>query len=266
MLKKLIKYEFNATGRSMLPMYLALLVLSIINKIFWVLGGVNNFIIVDSFWGFISAVSTFLYILVFIVAMVITLIVIIQRFYKNLLRDEGYLMKTLPVTAAMNITAKLITAIIWLVICGVIAAVSILILAYSKDLLREVVNDFSQAWKAVVDSFGAGIYFVLFEGIIFMIIMSVMSILKIYLSIIIGHLANNHKILLSFAAYIVINFVLNIIGSSGILALGNIYGNAATSMGDFQIVIICMILYFLILSVIFFAVSSYIMNNKLNLE
>ena len=145
MLRKLIKYEFKATGRSMLPMYLALLVLSIINKIFWVLGGVNNFIIADSFLGFISAVSIFLYILVFIVAMVITLIVIIQRFYKNLLRDEGYLMNTLPVTAVMNIASKLITAIIWLVICGVIAVVSILILAYSPDLLREVVNDLSQA-------------------------------------------------------------------------------------------------------------------------
>ena len=54
----------------------------------------------------IAVVMAIMYGMVIIAAFVITLIVIIQRFYKNLLTDEGYLMFTLPVKAHSHITLE----------------------------------------------------------------------------------------------------------------------------------------------------------------
>ena len=45
-----------------------------------------------------------------VAVMIVTLIIIIQRFYKNLLCDEGYLMNTLPMSVWKNITSKLVVA------------------------------------------------------------------------------------------------------------------------------------------------------------
>lgn len=46
--------------------------------------------------------------------MVMTFILIVTRFDRNLLGDEGYLMFTLPAKTSTLITAKLLTAILWL--------------------------------------------------------------------------------------------------------------------------------------------------------
>nr|MBP9921366.1 ABC transporter permease [Proteiniclasticum sp.] len=50
----------------------------------------------------------------FVGIMVMTFILIVTRFDRNLLGDEGYLMFTLPAKTSTLITAKLLTAILWL--------------------------------------------------------------------------------------------------------------------------------------------------------
>ena len=59
---------------------------------------------------------------------VATLIVVIQRFYKSLLGDEGYLMFTIPVKAWQNILNKLLVSMLWTFTSTVIGFGSILIL------------------------------------------------------------------------------------------------------------------------------------------
>lgn len=49
----------------------------------------------------------FLYAMFLCAVVVITFIVILLRFYKNLLQNEGYLMNMLPVKSWQHITAKL---------------------------------------------------------------------------------------------------------------------------------------------------------------
>ena len=98
MLSKLMKYEFKATGRTLLPLYGALLGFALINRIlfrgsldetinetFGTIGNIANFISVFAYGCTMAAVF------------VVTFFVIVQRFYKNILGDEGYLMNTLPV-------------------------------------------------------------------------------------------------------------------------------------------------------------------------
>lgn len=101
MLGKLIKYEFKACGRTFFPLYIGILVLAAIN------GLCNNYNIfsigdngtslsfsIENVQGILMLVLFALFVALF----VLTILLTIQRFKKNLLDEEGYLMFTLPVS------------------------------------------------------------------------------------------------------------------------------------------------------------------------
>lgn len=92
MLGKLTKYEFKATCRFFLPLYGALLLLAAMSRLSQWIMTYNEIGLLHYF----SNIFTLVYVLVAVAIFALTLIVMIQRFYKNLLGDEGYLMFTLP--------------------------------------------------------------------------------------------------------------------------------------------------------------------------
>ena len=112
MLRKLIKHEFRATARIMGPLYLVLLVTAL---------GANLSTrgILETPYPVLNILGALL-VMAFVVAImavcVVSFLLMIQRFYKNLLRDEGYLMFTLPVSIPAMIFSKLIVAIVWAVL------------------------------------------------------------------------------------------------------------------------------------------------------
>ena len=93
MLRKLLKHEFRATGRIMLPLFGILLLVSV-GANFSSRGMLNS----DS--SLLRTLGT-IFIMLFIVGIfavgIISFVLMINRFYKNLLQDEGYVMMTLPV-------------------------------------------------------------------------------------------------------------------------------------------------------------------------
>ena len=105
MLGKLLKYECKATARVFLPLYGVLLVLAAINRVFTSIQSENmaipQVVTTTLLFGFIVAIC------------VISFIVILQRFYKNLLGEEGYLMHTLPAPTWQHIFSKLLVAMMW---------------------------------------------------------------------------------------------------------------------------------------------------------
>jgi ABC-type transport system involved in multi-copper enzyme maturation permease subunit len=72
------------------------------------------------------------YVLLIVGIFVITLIVILQRFYKNLVKEEGYLMFTLPVKPWELITSKLIASVIWTFVSTIVVMISVCIMTLSK--------------------------------------------------------------------------------------------------------------------------------------
>lgn len=107
MLKNLLKYEFRATARTYGGIYLALLAAA----------GLIGF----SFRGDRAAaqshvfeIGVTIYSLLVMALVIVTIVTVIQRFTKNLLGREGYLMHTLPVTEAQLVGSKLISSAVWL--------------------------------------------------------------------------------------------------------------------------------------------------------
>lgn len=270
MLGKLIKYEFKATARNLIPLYGVLLLISIINKVFFPIGveaekvGLSS----SALFNIVRLLSIILYIVVFVVGNVITVIVIVQRFYRNLLMDEGYLMNTLPVKPSMNILSKLVVATVWSIVTAVVSGLSIIILAYNKYSYESAIADIKAFINRGIEVFGAGLYLILFEIILIILLSVILSLLIMYSSMLIGHLFNNHRVLLSFSAFLVINIIFNflfifIVGfSNNVLGINGILNE----MSKVQHILFLIMGYYFILSTGIFYISSYIIKNKLNLE
>lgn len=199
MLGKLMKYEFRATAIYFLPIYVVLVLVSGLRYVVSLISQKfsNGF---SAFSGFsLSAI----YLLLAFGLAITTFIVIIIRFYKNLLGTEGYLMFTLPVSVEQNILAKLIPSVVWFFGSCVLGMLTI---APAMGL-RFNDNPFTMF---------TGIRLGDVPEILLAVLMVIGSIagtfLFYYLCMCIGQMFNSHRFLASAGAYIVIQTVLQILG------------------------------------------------------
>ena len=110
MLTKLLKYEWKATGRVILPIAGGVLVLNLVSSL---LGHfVNNTGHTMPWVGFLTALLTLATFLGMLAVLAVCFFASIQRYYK-LLGEQGYLMLSLPVHAWQHIAAKLICGVLW---------------------------------------------------------------------------------------------------------------------------------------------------------
>lgn len=120
---KLLKYEWKACARICLPLYGVLILMSFVTHLLYSIPQNSTF-------GFmLPTISYMLYMGVMMAAFVVTAVILIQRFYKNLLGSEGYLMFTLPVTVSQHLLSKTIIAVVMIALSGIAAFLSIGIFA-----------------------------------------------------------------------------------------------------------------------------------------
>ncbi|MBN1054306.1 ABC transporter permease [Clostridium botulinum] len=270
MLRKLMKYETKATGRTLLPLYAALLIFALINKIFMN----NDFSVIntDTLGGIPAFLSVFAYGCTMAAVFIVTFFIIVQRFYKNILGDEGYLMNTLPVAPWQNIFSKLLIAVMWTIVSGIVAILSVLILAFNSNALNpNFFKDLCTAFSSIYQYWGISGYMVGLEFIIAALIQMAMGIIMIYASISIGHLFNKRKILSSFGAFIVLNLIMNTILSTLAITFSDKVSNYMiswniSSINQFHGVFISAIAINAIFFICYFLITNYIIKNKLNLE
>ena len=111
MLGKLLKYEYKATSRYFIGLYIVLALLTIGNKIMLIIEDTSDvqLRVVDILFGIIMAS----YVIAIIAIAVATVVLMLRRFYFNMLKDEGYLTFTLPATVGQHIASKMIVCITW---------------------------------------------------------------------------------------------------------------------------------------------------------
>lgn len=132
MLGKLLKYEYKATSRYFIGLYIVLALLTIGNKIMLIIEDTSDvqLRVVDILFGIIMAS----YVIAIIAIAVATVVLMLRRFYFNMLKDEGYLTFTLPATVGKHIASKMIVCITWVIATVVLTGVSIFVVTYSKDI------------------------------------------------------------------------------------------------------------------------------------
>lgn len=265
MLSKLLKYEIKATGRIFLPLFLALLMFAGITRLISAFGPEK--------WNTPATISMVIYMFIMAGMFVMTFLMMIQRFNRNLLSDEGYLMLTLPVKTWKHILSKLLVSMLWIMASGIAALFSIMIIAFQKGDLSTVFQGFFTAYREAFAQLGAYLYLVSFELIILALLCLAAGILIIYASIAIGHLVNRHKMLASFGAFIALNTLSQIyfilISKSPIADFINTHLSSYNFSGSHypeQLIIACGIIIIGLLSAAYFAAANFILSKKLNLE
>lgn len=200
----------KSTARTFLPLYGALILVSILIG-FSVSDGTPS--------GLMSGIFSLIYGILLVAVIVVTTVVIIQRFYKNLLCDEGYLMFTLPVSTANLVTSKLLAAMIWQILSVIAGAISIFFIM----LISTIPFNFGELVIALKDGIlymnqnsPINIWLVSFEFILLMLASAAAGTQLIYASLSLGHLYGKRPILASVTAYIGICIIMNFAG--GILA------------------------------------------------
>lgn len=133
MLGKLLKYEVKATGRVFLPLYAVLVLYTLLGRLVMNLEPVQQ-----AFGGMIAGLMLILYVCLVAAVLVVTVVMAIQRFYKNLLTDEGYLSHTLPVSTTELVTSKLLVAAGWMVLSVALVAASVLLLVGGLEIFGDL--------------------------------------------------------------------------------------------------------------------------------
>ncbi len=265
MLRKLLKYELKATRRVFLPLYLALLVFALFTKL------------TSAFtpqWRIPVGISGTIYTIIMASMFVMTLVVMIQRFYRNLLSDEGYLMFTLPTKPWMHIVSKLLASMLWIAASVIVAIFSVLIITFNGEKINGIIQGFSVLFSQIARYWTASASLTIFEIIIATLISVTSGILLIYASIAIGHLFNKHKTLASFGAFIILNtlsqIVVSLIGMIfSVTPLANLHvssNNVVDSLPMLNMALAFGIVISGLGCVAYFAITNYVLGKQLNLE
>ena len=278
MLGKLIKYEFKSTSRIMWFLYGGLIIIGTLLGLFLrIQSHVNSsqdnvnyysplFSMMDTadnpVLRIVVAALIAIYILMIWAVAIMTTILIVTRFNRNLLGGEGYLMHTLPVKTHNLVISKGIVAILWLVIGGIAGIISAIMLGLTSGALRYIFEELSwDVFKDIMQALTSS-EFILFA--ILAVVASITSILTFYVSMAIGNLANKNKFLYSVLAYIGIQIIVTIIFSIITFAGGSMI-EILLDNGSFNMLLVSQIIQQIILGVAFFIGTNYILKNKLNL-
>lgn len=282
MLGKLLKYELKSTSRMMGVLYLAVLVVAA------VVGFIARGMILGATQGNAIAVviSGLIYALLIMALMIVTIVMILQRFYKNLLKGEGYLMHTLPVPTWMLVASKVISSLIWILLSMVVLIASVFVIMMTGLLGNGIFLatdidwssiDWTSIFKFMRESAGEVLMTILAS-----IIQIVRIVLLVYTAMAIGAAAKSHKVFFSVLTFIIIVIIMGIIGTvTNIDLIGTItssasvndagswataeIGNGLAAAGYIGL-LAKQCITDAIYSVVFFFATTWFLKNKLNLE
>ena len=261
MLGKLLKYEMKAMGRIMLPLYAAMIVAACLFAFNMRLNmnGVAKFIM-EKF----AIVTGILFGAAVLAVGVVMVIMVIQRFYKNLLGLEGYLMFTIPAKTYELILSKAISTLLWMLIGAASGAVAGFAMVAITSNVPEFLRQVQQVWNSLSPdhTLSPVIWF-----IVMMFLALLETLIKVYAAIAVGHQLGNHRLVGSVLAYFgfgLVELLLTFIGNKLKLIPGGFLSSAGTGMsvGDMQFASVLMLIGIAIYGIL----CWYLLDRRLNLE
>lgn len=264
MFGKLMKYEMRSLMRGLLPLYGAVLIMAAVNAV------MMNFMQ----YGLPQTIAIMLYFGLCVAVAVLTIMAMVQRFYKGLLCDEGYLMHTLPVRPWELLLSKLTGATIMTILSGVIGILSIFVLmCFDISVGDMIMVGWSELFREsfrVFPTWPLAALLWLLSGVAYV----TSQITQLYAAMSLGHLSNRHRVAMSFVWYMVISTALSILLALGIHLIGatgldywiSQMLSTLQPTAAMYVTVLGILVFYLIKTAAFFAVSNFVLSHKLNLE
>lgn len=289
MLKQLLKYEFKATKSLYFGLYLALALLSVVLGVSF---RQENAWADNTNFGRLEVILMVLYLSVIFAIAVLCFVSTVQRFYKNLLGREGYLMHTLPVTETQLILSKLITSMVWVLCSGLVGIVCITVMVSIGVIDSETFgmvdwNSWKQLWQMLYEEIGPEFWVAMAWTILINLVRLASLILCVYAACMIAHQFPKHVMVAGILAFIGLNIVETqldkLLGTNdvsmivdvtyrvvGVNVTGVSYGvtpmqTMTTAFGAGSGYLFCFVVTSAFAAAYFF-LTRWLMKNKLNLE
>lgn len=270
MLGKLLKHELKAQYSMYIGMYFFIILLGLVYALS---NKVSEHFPGNPIFKVITPLALFAVIIGLIALFAVTFIMAILRYRNNLLKDEGYLMHTLPVTPFSLHVSKMIASLIWMIADGLVLILMIAVLTgdWKFSWMQKGLDMLAQAGLEL--SAGMVIFFV-----IYMIFSFLVSLSQFYVSLNLGYLSYGSKGVMSFVAYLVTYMISQFVSVIGLMIFGlirfggglNTFLEQTASSVQPQGFISGVLITSAILSVLLFAayniISVYVLKKKLNLE
>ena len=295
MLGKLMKYEWKNTWKAGCLMLLGMLIVTSLGCVVLHMRQFARLFDDGNISGgqALGVMSVFVAILIIYVVMLLAatwgmLIYLGMRFYRSMYTDEGYLTHTLPVTTNQLFLSKVLVSGAWYLIVEVGIGVSVLALVISmmtglfdiggvSGLLTEYDGNF---WAFLSDGIyelsrfykeqmGINLAHYALTLLLSYVIGPFVTMITLFGALTIGQLSSRHKGLMGILAYAGLTILTTVIGSvvQSVFVFGanmaNQPGNiSATANVAYDINVLTSLL----IVVVMYGVSYYIMNKKLNLD
>lgn len=283
MLRKLLKHEWKSVSKVLIILNLVLILITLMGCC------ILNTDIFDNTEAIpLAIVLVIFYTFSLSTLGIITLIYLYVRFYKNLFTAEGYLMYTLPVSPAQLFHAKLIVGCFWATLNSLLIMLSIISLAFvagyhfvdthGPESINQILSE-----SGLMPSMSSGIHwstafqdtfsftptqFLLLLFVLF-VVSSFVSVLTGYISILLGQLVEKYKLAATVGFYIAIYTADQIICS--IVAFLSSFSLMLVDIDSFfnrfyKNVLPFSILAQLLIGLLFYLASVFLMKRKINLD
>lgn len=250
MLGKLIKWDLAADWKKYTTLYAATLLVSVMLS---VTIKISEKIRYNRFLELAEFVFSSAFIILIVSIFILVVAFTIMRFYKNVIRDEGYLTHTLPVHTWQILLSKLISSYIWFFSAVIVGCLCMVI--PSGDPL--------ESFRAIKD----GIEYMYDNDRHMMAMFTAITALSpffllshVYFCFALGNLSNNHKMGVSVLSFFGINIAENILSAFVI--------ESVTIMESWQVEMVMLrtLAVAFTFSIVFFIAAERIFAKKLNLE
>lgn len=287
MLKQLLKYEFKATKSLYFGLYLALALLSVVLGVSF---RQENAWADNTNFGRLEVILMVLYLSVIFAIAVLCFVSTVQRFYKNLLGREGYLMHTLPVTETQLILSKLITSMVWVLCSGLVGIVCITGMVSIGVLDAEVLgtvnwDSWKQLWGMLYGELGPEFWVAMAWTILINLARLASLILCVYAACMIAHQFKKQTMVAGILAFIGMNIVENqidkllgmndvtlfvgvnykLVDVSDVSGWTPVMHYLTTAFGQGAGYLFCFV-FTAAIAAVYFCLTRWLMKNKLNLE
>ena len=269
MLTKLLKHEFRATARIMGPLYLVLLAVALGFNFSARLMDSGNFVL-----NMLAALVVMAYVVAITAVFIVAFILMLQRFYKNLLGDEGYIMFTLPASVHQHVWSKLIVSSVWFIITGVVVMLSFVMMALDVSFLEGMVQVLQRLFQDITAYYAINGMVFLLELLVLAFAGCIAFCLQFYAALAIGHSFSNHKFAWSVAFFFILQFASQLVGGLLLASLDTPFisqllgsldfrasGMTAVHIGMGILIAVCVVY-----SAVFYVITTYFLKKHLNLE
>ena len=271
---KVIKYDLKHSSKKLIPLYGVLLLLGLLAGLF--ISPAQR----EAFYGtsvsgahtmnsrdFITVSLFMAYMVVSIVAFVMTIVAIARRFKQSMLEEEAYMNLSLPVTMGEHLWGKFITGFIWMFACCIVTFVSELFCLIRLDLPRILKTVFEELpeLSAELSRYNLSIAKIFWLGLMISVAVTCFIITLIFVvnsfGLVIKSRRSFWKVLIIVGLFYINGWIFRLVPEIDPTLMSDFAMGGALfkSCGIFSLILV-------LISAVYFAVTQYMFTKQLNLD